>query len=560
MADNQDTDALPQAQVVSNKRARISVVWLVPVLAALVAIGIAVQRILSEGPTITIVFKAAEGIEAGKTFIKYKDVNIGQVTAVQLSEDFTKVTVSAKMAKSAAGMIVEDARFWVVEPRISLSGVSGLGTLLSGNYIGFELGKSTKSARSFQGLEVPPPIPADQPGRQFVLRAASLGSVGVGAPVYYRSLQAGEVLSYKLTEDGKAVEIKIFVKAPFDKYVNDGSRFWNASGVNVTIGANGVDVRTQSLVSLIAGGLAFETAPFATDTAPPPPNAVFTLFADQATAMKQPESVAQRYVLYFNESLRGLSVGAPVTLLGLQGGSVTDVGLDIDPHTLKVRGRVELVAYPERLVARMRSGSAQQKLGQATAAASAEARLAMVRRVFEKAGLRAQLRSGSLVTGQLYVAFDTFPNAPRPKIDWHQDPVELPTMPGTLGQLEDKLTHILTKVEAFQFEAIGTDIRTALATFDQLLKDTDKAIKRFDAEVTPEIKPALQAFKDASASATKVLKDTDASLLSVDAPAQQDLRNALQEFTRAARSLRVLMDYLEQHPDALLRGKTEEKR
>ena len=559
MADTPDPATLPQAQVVTKKRARISVVWLVPVLAALVAIGIAAQRILSEGPTITIVFKAAEGIEAGKTFIKYKDVNIGQVTAVQLTDDFTKVTVTAKIARNAAGLIVEDAKFWVVEPRITLSGVSGLGTLVSGNYIGFEAGKSENAARSFDGLEVAPVITSDQPGRQFVLRATSLGSLGLGAPVYYRSLQAGQVVAYKLASDGQAVEVTIFVAAPFDKYVNDGTRFWNASGVNVTIGANGVDVRTQSLLSLVAGGLAFETPPFAGDTAPAAPDVVFTLYADQATAMKQPEPVAQRYVLYFDESLRGLSVGAPVTLLGLPGGSVTDVGLDIDPKTLKIRGRVELVAYPERLVARLKQGSVQQQVGEAVALDPRE-RQAMVRRLFGKAGLRAQLRSGSLITGQLYVAFDTFPKAPKVNIDWNKLPVELPTMPGTLPQLEDKLTSILAKVDAVQFEAISTDLRTTIASFDQLLKDTNKAIQGFDANVTPAIQPALQAFKDASATATRVLNDTDKSLLSADAPAQRELRNALQEFTRAARSLRVLMDYLEQHPDALLRGKIEEKR
>jgi paraquat-inducible protein B len=187
-------------------------------------------------------------------------------------------------------------------------------------------------------------------------------------------------------------------------------------------------------------------------------------------------------------------------------------------------------------------------------------RLAVIRRMFEEGGLRAQLRSGSLITGQLFVAFDVFPNSRKVKIDWTKDPIELPVVLSTLPQLEEKVTSILAKIDKFQLDEIGADIRTAVATFDQLLKDTDKAIKRFDADVTPEIKPALQAFKEASASATKVINDTDASLLQADAPAQQDLRNAMQEFTRAARSLRVLMDYLERHPDALLRGKTEEKR
>src|SRR5215831_3574467 len=198
MPDRPERDELPQATVVPRRRARISVVWIIPILAAVVAVGIAVQRIMSEGPTITIIFKAAEGVEAGKTFIKYKDVNIGQVSAVRLSPDYAKVEVTAKIAKSAAGLMVEDAKFWVVEPRVTLSGISGLGTLLSGNYIGFEVGTSSTRERRFTGLETPPPITSGQRGRQFVLRANTLGSLGIGSPVYYRRLQAGQVIGYGL--------------------------------------------------------------------------------------------------------------------------------------------------------------------------------------------------------------------------------------------------------------------------------------------------------------------------------------------------------------------------
>ena len=266
-------------------------------------LGSPIQRILSEGPTITIVFKVAEGVEAGKTFIKYKDVNIGQVTAVQLSSDHSKVEVTAKIDKSAAGLMVEDAKFWVVEPRVTLSGVSGLGTLLSGNFIGFEVGKSDKQQRTFTGLEVPPIITGGQPGRQFVLKANDLGSLGIGSPIYYRRLQVGQVIAYDLSSDGETMDIKIFINASYDKFVNPGTRFWNASGIDVSVGAGGVDVRTQSLVALLAGGLAFDTPPSAAKAEPAAANAVFTLYSDQATAMKQPDSISARYVLYFTESL-----------------------------------------------------------------------------------------------------------------------------------------------------------------------------------------------------------------------------------------------------------------
>ena len=186
------------------------------------AIGIAVNRILNEGPTVTIVFKAAEGVEAGKTFIKYKDVKIGQVTAVELSQEYSKVMVTAKIDKHAEGLMVEDAKFWVVEPRVTLSGVSGLGTLLSGNYIGFEKGKSQKQQRRFIGLEVPPVVTMEQPGRQFVLDAPDIGSLGIGSPVYFRRLQVGQVIAYTLAADGKSVQIRVFVDAPYDQVRHRG--------------------------------------------------------------------------------------------------------------------------------------------------------------------------------------------------------------------------------------------------------------------------------------------------------------------------------------------------
>ena len=224
MPNETDLSELPEATIERKKRRRISIVWIIPILAGVIALGIAIQRAMNEGPTITIAFKAADGIEAGKTFIKYKDVTIGQVSAVQLSEDYTGVLVTAKVTKHNAPLLRDDTKFWIVQPRASLSGISGLGTLLSGNYIGMQVGKSATRRRSFIGLEVPPAIP-DQPGRQFLLRAASLGSVGIGAPIYYRSLSVGEVAAYSLAADGKSIDITVFVYAPYDKYVDRAHAF-----------------------------------------------------------------------------------------------------------------------------------------------------------------------------------------------------------------------------------------------------------------------------------------------------------------------------------------------
>jgi paraquat-inducible protein B len=291
--------------------------------------------------------------------------------------------------------------------------------------------------------------------------------------------------------------------------------------------------------------------------------------------MKPAESIATRYVLFFNESLRGLSAGAPVTLLGLPAGEVVGVGLDFDPKTLNVRGRVEIVSYPERLIARM--DVATQAAERETFARSAQQRHAFLRNMVERQGLRAQLRSGSLITGQLYVAFDYFPDAPKVKVDWSGDVAVLPVVPSTITDIEAKLTGIVAKLDKLPYETIGADLTKMLAGVSVTLQDASKAVNRIDTDVTPELKTTLQAaslalgtvdgmlknevnttleeLRRALATADGVLKSTDAALLGKDAPGQQELRDALQEVTRAARSLRGLTDFLERHPESLIWGK-----
>ena len=254
MTENADLANVPEATHVPKKRSRVPVVWIIPIIAALVAVGIVVQKYLNEGPTIHITFPSAEGIEADKTFIKYKDVDIGKVTHVNLTDNYTKILVTAKIEKHAEGLLDKDARFWLVKPRISLSGVSGLSTLLSGNYIGFEPGTSKEKRRDFRALENPPAITRDRLGREFVLRADTLGSLGLGSPVYFRRLDVGDVISYDLAKDGRSMEIRIFVNAPHDKFITPDTRFWEASGVDASLGADGFSVRTASVTSLISGG------------------------------------------------------------------------------------------------------------------------------------------------------------------------------------------------------------------------------------------------------------------------------------------------------------------
>lgn len=534
-------DDFPQASLEPRRRTRISTVWLIPILAAVIALGIAVERILSEGPTITIVFSAASGIEPGKTLIRYKDVTIGQVTDVQLSDDYDKVKVTAKIAKSAAGLMVEDARFWVVEPRVTLQGVTGLSTLLSGNYIGFAQGKSSERARHFDGLAVAPVLTGNEPGREFKLRAAQGGGLVSGLSVYYRQFPVGEVIGVDLDPDGQATTVRIFVRAPYDKYVNTQTRFWNASGVDLSINANGLQLRTEALASVLVGGIAFQEAPDYPAGAQAAPNQVFTLYSTREQAMREPDAGVERYVMRFTQSVRGLSVGAPVEFRGVVVGEVTRIALEFDPKTFEFSQPVEINFYPARLAAR-----AYDRKTMPPAPKTEAERMAGMARFIEK-GLRGQLRTGSLLTGQAFIAIDMFPDAPRAKVNVAQRPLEIPVVPGPFDNLETNIASIVKKLDKVEYQAIGADLRKTLATLTEALETTNTALKRIDAETVPELNAALKDLR-------QTLKSADA-LLASGSPAETELRQALREVARAAASIRNLADYLERQPQSIIRGK-----
>jgi len=528
-------DELPQA-VVEPPRRRIQLVWIVPIVAALAGGWIAVTTLLAQGPEATISFRTAEGLEAGKTKIRYKDVEIGLITHVALTPDGSGVSADAQFAKEATKLLVDDTRFWVVKPRVSSSSVSGLGTLFSGSYVGVDVGKSPQPRRQFVGLEVAPIVTGDAPGTRFKLHSDDVGSLGVGSPVYYRRIEVGRVVSFELDSGGNAVTLQVFINAPYDQYVTTNTRFWHASGIDVSLDATGVKVDTASLAAIIAGGIAFQ-APG--DLPPEPsaaPNAEFTLASDRAVAMRHAETEVLRFQLHFKESLRGLTAGAPVDFHGITIGEVKSVDLEFENDTHLFSFPVMINLYPERLRSKLRPGSQLPP--------SAEAQRERINALIEQ-GLRAQLRTGNLLTGQLYVALDFFPDAKKATLDWTERPPRLPTQQGTFGELQAMVGGLTKKIDAVPIDRIGAELEHTLA-------DVRGLIKRLDAEVAPA---ATGMLGDAS----KTLQAAQ-STLSNDSPLQTDLRQTLQELNRTTASMRELMDYLQRHPESLIRGKPEDEK
>lgn len=546
--DKEHRGIIPEAMKVPKRRGRLSIVWIIPIVAAIIGGWIAVQKILNEGPAITIIFPTAEGLEAGKTKIKYNGVEVGTVTAVTLSNDRKNVVATAQMAADSRDLLVEDTRFWVERPRISGGTVSGLGTLFSGAYIGMDIGKSKKERRAFVGLHEPPVVTGDVPGRFFVLQSEDLDSLDYGTPIFFRRIQVGKVVGYELDKDGQKILVKVFINAPYDQYVNPETRFWQASGIDVSLSAGGVRVQTQSIASILIGGIAFETPGIAPVSAPAAENSVFKLFNDRSEAMKLPEGEAHDYVLRFEQSVRGLEPGAPVEFRGVKIGEVVSVNVEFDPKTYRFAVPVKIRTYSKlsNIV-----NSDLSKLGETVTEQSFRA--SVDRLVAD--GYRAQLQTGNLLTGALFIAFDIFPNAPKATVDWSQQPPVFPTVPGELQQIQQSLTELVKKLEKLPLDAIGKNLLETLDTLNTSLRDMDKLLKGFGSQVTPELRGALSGARRTLAAAERSLNSLDSTYAGQDAPVQQDLREALQEVTRAARSLRVLADYLERNPSALLRGK-----
>jgi len=527
------------------RRFRIPLVWVIPLVAALIGLFLAARTYYEQGPTITIAFRTGVGLEPGKTRIKYKDVDVGQLSSVALADDGSHVVATARLAREAARLLVDDTRFWVVSARVSGSSVSGLDTLLSGAYIGMDVGKSSEARRHFTGLDEAPVVSFDVPGRYFSLEAPTLGSLDVGTPVYYRRIPVGQVTGFRLDKTGKHVDLRIFVKAPYDSFVTTDTRFWNASGVDVKLGADGVQVNTESLTSIVAGGLSFLT-PESGDSEPAPQDQVFHLFHTREQALKQPHTVVQHYLLRFTESVRGLSVGAPVEFRGIQLGEVSAIHADIQKGATDMGLLVEVAIYPGRMEAR-------PDVGKPTFFGKGY-RDKDFRNFIDKLvsnGLRAQLRNGNIVTGQLYVALDFFPGAKPGKADWNAKPPSLPTQRGSLDELQTTLLRIVDRLDKLPLSEIGQDTHKAIAGLGRTIEEAEALVKRIDGLAKGDVRDTVVEVRAAIADTRK--------LLASDAPLQQDLRASLQELTRAAQALTHLVETLDRHPEALLRGKPEEK-
>ncbi len=527
------TKQLPMPHVSRKPKRNLAWVWLIPIVSALIGLSLVYHAWSQKGPSITISFKSASGLEVGKTQIKYRDVVVGLVKDIRLSEQRDKVIVEAELSKDAQGLAHTGTRFWVVKPRVGAGGISGLSTLISGAYIEADTDNPVNqkvNETEFVGLETPPPIQSDRPGSRFTLQAINLGSLGTGSPVYYRRIQVGFVTDYRLQEDGKFVDIQVFIDSPYDKYINMSTRFWDASGVTVSLGSGGVEVHTESLAAVLAGGVAFES--FGSQTIQPASDYRFKLYSSQKAAEAVPRGIAIPISMRFNQSTRGLTKGALIDFKGTEIGIVEDVQVDVDRQQMRFFTSVQATLYPERLSQIFSNMPEQNRNSEHVAQSLAW----MVQR-----GMRAQLRTANILTGQLYIALDEFPKAPKVASAKSTLPLEIPTVTADdLGKIQEQVSSIVAKIDKMPIEEIGKELNAALRQLTQFTAELDKS-------VVPELNATMKQLR-------KSLQDFD-TLIEPGSPMTNQFDALVQELTRTSRSLRLLTDSIQSQPDSVIMGR-----
>jgi paraquat-inducible protein B len=540
------------------KKRRFSLIWLVPIVSAGLVFYLGYTSLSERGPEIAVRFKTADGLTAQQTLVKYKSVAIGTVQDVDLGEAHKDVIVHVRMHRSAKFALTDHARFWVVRPRFSVANLSALETLVSGAYIAVDPGPpGGKPVRTFEGLEEPPGVTSDEPGRTFQLKASRIGSLSEGAPVFYRDVTVGSMLKYELGDGLGPVNLRVFIRAPYDKLVHRDTLFWNASGLSVDTGAEGVHVELESIQALVAGGIAFET-PEGSDTqvlgddAPP-----FRVYDDKAKADAALFRVNTPCVTYFQSSVQGLARGSKVQVFGVPVGAVQDVRLVIDQGTGRFLARVAFAIQPERMLDkadyhRVSPSELPALVGD---------------------GLRVVLESSSLITGQKVLSLEYVPNKKPGTVTQEGDALVLPSQGGGgIDAMTNAMSDIAAKLDRIPFEEIGNnlneslrsvrdtvgspELKSAIGSLASTMARANDLVREANTDLTPAMQRLPAIAVELQGAVERAHEALGPGGYGADSDMQRSLARTLQQVAETARTVRLLADFLDHHPEALLVGRT----
>jgi len=527
------------AEAEVRSQSRWSVVWLVPLAALLIGAWTLVQNYLAQGPQVAITFATAAGLVAGETQVKTLDVQIGVVETVELADDFSQVTALVRLNPSVTPLLTEDTQFWVVRPRVGSQGISGLSTLLSGAYIELAPGGGAAGRREYRGLDDMPLTPPSTPGLQIQLLADKAGSVSAGSPVLHNGYRVGRIEEAALDPDTGQSRYVAFIEAPYDGLVDTATRFWNASGVAMSVDVNGFNVRTESLETLLTGGVTFGTPEGARQGQPVQDGALFFLYPDQSSLNDNPYLHATEFVLLFDSSVRGLEVGATVDYRGMRVGTVMEVGLQaVQWDSLWESSDASQIP----VVVALEPGW----LGEDTLAAADAFTESLATAVQQ--GLRASLAIGNLLTGGLYVSLDFYNDVPAASLGSYQGVQQLPTIASGLDQIEHKVAKFLSKLQSLPLDETLQVTNDALRETQQTVAAAGGSLSALSKLLeSPEVHQLSPQLVATLSQARQVL-----SSFGPQAQLQQQVVDSLRRLDEVVTNANSVLQTYEQKPNAFI--------
>ncbi len=543
----------------TSKKKRFSPVWIVPFVAIIVGAILAVEAMKNKGIEIKISFKSATGILAKKSVVKYKDIEVGKVISVDFSDDLKSVIITAEIKKNLENYLTEKTKFWIVHARLSADSVEGLDTLFSGSYIGMYPMKGRKKKRFFKGLEEPPVVVDLSNGVRLTLEAKDRGSIQIGSPIYYKKLKAGSVLGYHLSEDGKRVYFDVFIEQPYSKMITQMTKFWESSGIKASISGDGVDIEMESLTSILSGGISFDNFPNSASEMLSENSKTlkrsddhFLLYPNKKAAQKVEYTKALYFWLYFQDSIRGLKVGAPVEFRGVKIGEVVNFFLMGDKKNAEFKIPILIKIEPERFfITDIKDKNQDQGMD-----------ISVLKKLVAK-GLRAQLQTINLLTGDLFVNLDFYKDAKRAQLIKEKGLYVLPTVPATIETLKSDIQTLLDRLSRVPFEKIGENLNKSVVevntkilpevtnitkTLKDLLKEGNITIQDLNKNILPKLNSLVKSLD-------KAVNETRNSYLQKNSKFNTKLLRVLDEVSRATKSIKSLADFLQRHPDSILKGK-----
>ena len=510
---------------------KLPAIWLVPIVAALLGIWVVIYTYMNEGPTIEISFSDASGVEEGKTKIKMLEVELGVVESVELMEDLQGVVMTAKLERFARPLLKEDTRFWVVRPRVGPTGVSGLGTILSGGYIKLAAGTGETGRRQFVGLDDPPITPPGTPGLTLNLTSAKAGSVTVGNPVLFRGYRVGEVDSAEFDVEQQRMTYTLFIKEPFDSLVTQNTRFWNSSGISLQASAGGLKLEVGSLQTVLIGGVAFDLPNNTTPGQMAQDGDRYALFPNRDAIEVQSYDHHADYVVSFSQSVSGIRPGTPVEYRGFTVGSVQRILIKalVAEQLTGLGGPIPVLIRLEP--GRMGLPDTQESVARFEAAIQEGV----------KHGLRASHRSGNLLTGSSLVSFEYHPEQGAAELGSFAGYTEIPTISGGIMRIGDQVSTLLAKLNALPLEPIVRDLDATLVAIRDAVENLNGLLGSDDTQALPS-------------SVQSALLELNGILDSVspDSTTAKQLNNSLQELTQVLRNLESVTRTLSDQPSTLI--------